>query len=76
MWPEPTPLRDRLHGSLEDLKRIASFVLATIIAYWTTSKYRVIYARYIGFPYPTVHFYEVREYVVSQFNLLRAYAHG
>ena len=28
-WPEPTPVRDKLHGDLVDLRRTASFVRAT-----------------------------------------------
>ena len=26
MWPEPKPLRDKLYGNLEELKRTAAFV--------------------------------------------------
>ena len=32
MWPEPIPLRDRLFGSLEELRRTAAFVRATGIS--------------------------------------------
>ena len=28
MWPEPIPLRDKLHGNLEGLRRTATFVRA------------------------------------------------
>ena len=26
MWPQPIPLRDKLYGNLEELKRTAAFV--------------------------------------------------
>ena len=29
MWPEPTPLRDKLYGNLEELRRTAAFVRTT-----------------------------------------------
>ena len=32
MWPEPKPLRDKLYGNLEELKRTATFVRATGIS--------------------------------------------
>ena len=32
MWPEPKPLRDKLYGNLEELKKTASFVKATGIS--------------------------------------------
>ena len=32
MWPELKPLRDKLYGSLEELKRTAAFVRATGIS--------------------------------------------
>ena len=32
MWPEPTLLRDKLYGNLEELKRTAAFVRATGIS--------------------------------------------
>ena len=32
MWPEPKPLRDKLYGSLEELKRTTAFVRATDIS--------------------------------------------
>ena len=32
MWPEPTLLRDKLHGNLEELRRTAAFVRATGIS--------------------------------------------
>ena len=32
MWPEPKPLRDKLYGSLEELKRTAAFSRATGIS--------------------------------------------
>ena len=32
MWPEPTLLRDKLYGNLEELRRIADFVRATGIS--------------------------------------------
>ena len=31
-WPEPTPLRDKLYGNLEELRRTAAFVRATGIS--------------------------------------------
>ena len=31
-WPEPTLLRDKLHGNLEELRRTAAFVRATGIS--------------------------------------------
>ena len=39
MWPEPTLLRDKLYGNLEELRRTAAFVRATgIFIYRTTPK--------------------------------------
>ena len=32
MWPEPTPLGDKLYGNLEELKRTATFVGTTGIS--------------------------------------------
>ena len=32
MWPEPTLLRDKLYGNLEDLRRTTAFVKATDIS--------------------------------------------
>ena len=32
MWPEPTLLKDKLYGNLEELKRTAAFVRATRIS--------------------------------------------
>ena len=32
MWPEPIPLRDKLYGNLEELKRTAVFMRATGIS--------------------------------------------
>ena len=32
MWPEPKPLRDKLNGNLEELRRTAAFVRATGIS--------------------------------------------
>ena len=32
MWPEPIPLRDKLYGNLEELRRTATFVRATDIS--------------------------------------------
>ena len=32
MWPEPTVLRDKLYGKLEELKRTAAIVRATGIS--------------------------------------------
>ena len=32
MWPEPKPRRDKLYGSLEELKKTAAFVRATVIS--------------------------------------------
>ena len=32
MWPEPTLLRDKLYGNLEELRRTAAFVRATGIS--------------------------------------------
>ena len=32
MWPEPTPLRDKLYGNLEELRRTAAFGRATGIS--------------------------------------------
>ena len=29
MWPEPTPLRDKLYSNLEELRRTAAFVRVT-----------------------------------------------
>ena len=31
-WPEPTPLRNKLYGNLEELRRTAVFVRATGIS--------------------------------------------
>ena len=32
VWPEPTPLRVKLYGNLEELRRTAAFVRATEIS--------------------------------------------
>ena len=32
VWPEPTPLRDKLYSNLEELRRTAAFVRATGIS--------------------------------------------
>ena len=32
MWPEPIPLRDKLFGNLEEMRRTAAFVKATGIS--------------------------------------------
>ena len=32
MWPEPMPLRDKLYGSMEELRKTAAFVRATGIS--------------------------------------------
>ena len=32
MWPEPTLLRDKLYGNLEELRRTTAFVRATGIS--------------------------------------------
>ena len=32
MWPEPEPLRDKLYGNLEELRRTAAFMSATGIS--------------------------------------------
>ena len=32
MWPEPKPLRDKLYGNLDELRRTATFVGATGIS--------------------------------------------
>ena len=29
MWPEPMPLRDKLYGNLEELRRTATFLRVT-----------------------------------------------
>ena len=34
MWPEPKPLRNKLYGSLEELKRAAAFVRTTVVICW------------------------------------------
>ena len=38
MWPEPKPLRDKLYGNLEELKRTAAFVRATGVSVRRTRK--------------------------------------
>ena len=38
MWPEPKPLTDKLYGDLEELKRTATFVRATVISGLRTKK--------------------------------------
>ena len=38
MWPEPTLLRDKLYGNLEELRRTAAFVRATGISIYRTTK--------------------------------------
>ena len=32
MWPEPIPLKDKLYGTLEELRRTVAFVKATGIS--------------------------------------------
>ena len=38
MWPEPTLLKDKLYGNLEELRRTAAFVRATGISIQRTTK--------------------------------------
>ena len=38
MWPDPTLLRDKLYGNLEELRRTAAFVRATGISILRTTK--------------------------------------
>ena len=43
MWPEPTLLRDKLYGNLEELKRTSTFVRVTGISVWHTTTTKKIY---------------------------------
>ena len=38
VWPEPVPLRDKLYGNLEELRRTADFVRATGISVQRATK--------------------------------------